>query len=253
MLAPLPGQRPRSVCFCLRKGAAGSMGHPIIAAARREGRALLNEVEAKAVLAEAGIQVTATELARSSDEAVAIAQRLGFPVALKVLSAAIPHKSDIGGVQLNLADAGAVAAAFDQIMAAAARAVPDASIDGLSVQPMAKPGTEVILGMTTDPQFGPVLMFGLGGIMVEVLKDVAFRVVPLEQRDAHQMIREIKGFPVLEGYRGAPAADLSALERMLLALSNFADANPEVAELDLNPVLAYDDGAIAVDARIVLA
>ena len=118
---------------------------------------------------------------------------------------------------------------------------------------MARPGTEVIIGMTKDPQFGPVLMFGLGGIFVEVLKDVAFRIVPLEPRDARQMVREIKGFPVLEGVRGQPPADLTALEKLILQVSEFVEAHPEIEELDLNPVFAYKDGVLAVDARIVVA
>jgi acyl-CoA synthetase (NDP forming) len=118
---------------------------------------------------------------------------------------------------------------------------------------MARPGVEVIIGMTKDPQFGPVLMFGLGGVLVEVLKDVAFRVVPLTPRDARQMIRDIKGFPVLEGYRGQEPADLEALERILLRLSAFAEEHPEVEEMDLNPIFAYKDDAVAVDARIVLS
>ena len=118
---------------------------------------------------------------------------------------------------------------------------------------MAPAGTEVIIGMSKDPQFGPVLMFGLGGIFVEVLKDVAFRIVPLEARDARQMIEEIKGFPVLQGVRGQDPADLDALESLILKLSEFVEANPKVEELDLNPVFAYKDGAIAVDARIVIA
>ena len=229
------------------------MSHAIIEAARSEGRSLLSEVEAKAILADAGVPVTTTKLATGADEAVALAGDLGYPVALKVVSATITHKSDIGGVELGLDDADAVRSAFDRIAAAAQAADPDGSMDGVSVQPMAAPGTEVIMGMTQDAQFGPVLMFGLGGVLVEVLKDVAFRVVPLEQRDARQMVREIQGFPVLEGYRGAAPADLDALEAILLQLSQFAEANPEVSELDLNPIFAYDDGAIAVDARIVLA
>ncbi len=229
------------------------MSHAIIEAARSEGRSLLSEVEAKAILADAGVPVTTTKLATGADEAVALAGDLGYPVALKVVSATITHKSDIGGVELGLDDADAVRSAFDRIAAAAQAADPDGSMDGVSVQPMAAPGTEVIMGITQDAQFGPVLMFGLGGVLVEVLKDVAFRVVPLEQRDARQMVREIQGFPVLEGYRGAAPADLDALEAILLQLSQFAEANPEVSELDLNPIFAYDDGAIAVDARIVLA
>jgi acyl-CoA synthetase (NDP forming) len=129
---------------------------------------------------------------------------------------------------------------------------PGARIDGVAVQQMAESGTEVIVGLTTDPQFGHVMMFGLGGIFVEVLKDVAFRIVPLEPRDASQLVREIKAFPVLEGVRGQAGADLAGLEKLLLQVSDFATKHPEVRELDLNPVIARPDGVIAVDARVVL-
>jgi acyl-CoA synthetase (NDP forming) len=118
---------------------------------------------------------------------------------------------------------------------------------------MARPGIEVIVGVSTDPQFGPVIMFGLGGVLVEVLKDVSFRIIPIALRDARQMIREIKGFPLLEGYRGQDPADLASLESLLLHVSGFVEKQPEVSELDLNPVFAYKDGALAVDARIVLS
>jgi len=224
----------------------------IVPRARAEGRALLSEVEAKAMLAEFGVAVTDTRLASSVDEAAAIAAELGYPVALKVVADEITHKTDVGGVELGIADADELRAAARRIHEAVAAAAPGVAPAGLSVQPMAAPGTEVILGITQDQQFGPVLMFGLGGVFVEVLKDVAFRVVPLEPRDASEMIREIQGFPVLEGFRGTEPADLAAIERMLLQLSEFAEAHPEVAELDLNPVFARADGAIAVDARIVL-
>lgn len=224
----------------------------IVPRARAEGRALLSEVEAKAMLAEFGVAVTDTRLAGSVDEAAAIADELGYPVALKVVADEITHKTDVGGVELGIADAEELRAAAQRIHTAVAAAAPGVAPAGLSVQPMAAPGTEVILGITQDQQFGPVLMFGLGGVFVEVLKDVAFRVVPLEPRDASEMIREIQGFPVLEGFRGAEPADLAAIERMLLQLSEFAQAHPEVAELDMNPVFARADGAVAVDARIVL-
>ena len=224
----------------------------IVDQARAEGRALLSEVEAKAMLAEHGVAVTDTRLAASVDEAVEIADQLGYPVALKVVADEITHKTDVGGVELGLADAEQLRDAAQRIHAAVAAAAPGVAPAGLSVQPMAAPGTEVILGVTQDRQFGPVLMFGLGGVFVEVLKDVAFRVVPLEPRDASEMIREIQGFAVLEGFRGSEPADLGALETMLLQLSSFAEAHPEVAELDLNPVFARADGAIAVDARILL-
>lgn len=224
-----------------------------IATARAAGRTLLTEVESKELLASAGVAVTPTRLATSADEAVIVAGEIGYPVALKIISGDISHKSDVGGVELGLADANAVRAAHDRIMASVKSAAPGATIDGVSVQGMAAPGTEVIIGMTTDPQFGPVMMFGLGGIMVEVLKDVAFRIVPLEARDAKQIVRDIKGFPVLEGVRGRPAADLAALEHMIMQVSQFAADHPEVAEIDLNPVFAYANGALGVDARVVLA
>jgi acyl-CoA synthetase (NDP forming) len=225
----------------------------IIDQARQQGRTLLSEVEAKTLLGEAGIRVVETRLATSRDEAVSLANELGYPVALKVVSAQIAHKSDVGGVKLGLETPEGVSAAYDEIVAAARAASPDATIDGVAVQRMAEPGIEVILGMSTDAQFGPVLMFGLGGVLVEVLKDVAFRIVPITERDAAQMVREIKGFPVLQGHRGQEPADVGALEQLLLKLSSFIEAHPEVADIDLNPVFAYAKGAVAVDARIVLA
>ena len=224
----------------------------VIAAARAEQRTLLSEVEAKQLLAEAGVNVTETRLATSIDEAAAHATELGYPVALKVVSDTITHKTDVGGVELGVADEAALRDACQRIHERVTAAAPNADVQGVSVQPMAEAGAEVILGITQDQQFGPVLMFGLGGVFVEVLKDVAFRIVPLEPRDASEMVREIQGFPVLEGFRGTPAANLDAIESMLLQLSEFAEANPEIAELDLNPVFARPDGAVAVDARILL-
>ena len=225
----------------------------VIAQARTEGRTLLNEVEAKSLLKDAGVNVATTTLATSAAEAQAQADAAGYPVVLKVVSPDIAHKSDVGGVKLNLKDRAAVAAAYDEIVANSEKAVANARIAGVAVQHMAPQGTEVIVGMTTDPQFGPVLMFGLGGIMVEVLKDVSFRLVPLAEKDADQMIGEIKGRPVLEGVRGQPASDIKALKDTILKVSAFVEKHPEVRELDLNPVFAYPDGAMAVDARIVIS
>ena len=224
----------------------------VIDNARSQGRTLLTEIESKQVLAEAGIPVALAVLARDANEASKAAQKAGFPVVLKIVSPDLTHKSDVGGVRLGLESAADTKAAFEDIVAAVKEAQPDARIEGVAVQKMAPTGTEVIVGMSKDPQFGPVMMFGLGGIFVEVLKDVAFRIVPLEPKDASQMIREIKGFPVLEGVRGQPPADLAALEKLILKLSEFVEAHPEIEELDLNPVFAYSDGALAVDARIVI-
>jgi acetate---CoA ligase (ADP-forming) subunit beta len=224
----------------------------IITKAKKEGRVALTEVEAKELLAKAGINVAPTKLATTKQEAASTAKALGFPVVLKIVSPDVLHKSDAGGVKLNLNSEAEVSAAFDAIMTSIKAKVPNAKILGVAVQKMARPGTEVIIGMSKDPQFGPVLMFGLGGIFVEIMKDVSFRIVPLTKRDADEMIREIKGFPVLTGYRGGEVASLAQLQDMLLKVSEFAEKNPEVKELDLNPVLAYKDGAIAVDARVIL-
>ena len=236
----------------MRQLMASATSNGIIDQARSEGRTVLSEVEAKALLASAGIPVVEAKLATTADDAASIADDIGYPVALKIVSAQITHKSDVGGVVLNVENADAVRTAFGEITEAGTKADAKATIDGVSVQRMAEPGVEVITGMTMDPQFGPVLMFGLGGVLVEVLKDVAFRVVPITQRDANQMIHEIQGFPILEGHRGAEPSDVAALERLLVQLSEFIEAHPDIAELDLNPVFAYPKGAVAVDARIVL-
>lgn len=228
------------------------MGNAIIEAARKDGRTILSEIEAKQLLEQAGVPVSPARLATTKDDAVKMANELGYPIVLKIVSPQITHKSDVGGVALGLASADEVGAAFERVVANAKKAESGATIEGVAVQRMEKQGTEVIVGMTTDAQFGPVMMFGLGGVMVEILKDVAFRVVPLNERDARQMIHEIKGYPVLEGFRGSDPADIGKLEALLLKVSSFIEANPDVAELDLNPVFAYKDRAIAVDARVVL-
>ena len=223
-----------------------------LAKALKEGRQFLNEVESKEVLREAGFTTTETYLARGKNEATALAKKIGFPVVLKVISPQVLHKSDIGGVKLGLNSETEVAAAYDEVIAAVKANEPSATIEGVSIQGMARSGTEVIMGMSKDAQFGPVLMFGLGGILVEVLKDVSFRIVPLNRRDAQAMIKEIKGYPVLEAYRGQEPANLEMLENTLLKLSGFVEAHSEIKEIDLNPIFAYSDGLTAVDARIIL-
>ncbi len=227
-------------------------GQQIMKRAKKEGRNLLTEVEAKDLLKEAGIGVVDTRLATSREEAVSISQELGFPVVLKIASSDVVHKSDAGGVKLDLKTAKQVGKAYDDILKGIKKEYPQAKIDGVSVQKMARPGVEVIIGMSKDAQFGPVIMFGLGGILVEILKDVSFRIVPLVRRDAAEMVREIKGYPLLEGYRGQEPVDVSNLEELLLKVSDFVEKNPDIGELDLNPVFAYKDGAVAVDARVVL-
>jgi len=224
----------------------------IITRVRKEGRINLTEVESKLLLKEIGIATNEAELATSKDEAVSISAKMGYPVVLKVVSKDILHKSDIGGVKLGLGSRDEVTKAYDEIMALAKQKAVNAIIDGVSVQPMAKPGVEVIIGMFKDNQFGPVVMFGIGGELVEVYKDVSFGIVPIPKRYAKQMIKDLNGYPLLEGYRGRDPVDIALLEDMLLKLSDFAKANPGIKEVDINPIIAYTDNAVAVDAKIIL-
>ncbi len=213
---------------------------------------LLNEFESKEMLRRAGIPVIETRLVKTKKAAVEVAREIGFPLVMKVVSPDISHKSDAGGVRLGLTNVTQVGRAYREIIETVKTKMPQAKTEGVTVQKMAGPGTEVIIGMNKDAQFGPVMMFGLGGILVEVLEDVSFRLIPLERKDAAAMIREIKGFVLLQGVRGQPPADINALEQLLLKVSDFIDKNPQIKELDLNPVIVSPEGVVAVDARIVL-
>jgi len=215
-------------------------------------KTVLTELESKELLRESGIPVVETKLARTKSEAIAISEDLGLPVAMKILSADVVHKSDSGGVKLGISRIEQVGSAYDEIMSAVGDLNPDAVIQGVSVQKMVPPGVEVIIGMSKDPQFGPVIMFGLGGILVELIKDVSFRIAPVYEKDARAMIKEIKGYPLLCGYRGQPPVAIEYLEDIITKVSRLVENNSLIAELDLNPILASQDGAIAVDARIVL-
>ena len=222
----------------------------IIDQMKKERRSHLTEVEAKNLLKAAGIPVTETKLARNEKQAVSISEEIGFPTVLKIISSEITHKSDVGGVKLGLKNATQVAKAYKDMLASVKKTFPQAKIEGVSVQRMASPGVEVIIGMSKDPQFGPLIMFGLGGVLVEILKDVSFRIVPVSRTDARKMIAEIKGYPLLKGYRGQEPVDIPFLEELIVKVSEFVEKNPELAELDLNPIFAYRSGAVAVDARI---
>jgi acyl-CoA synthetase (NDP forming) len=226
--------------------------HPNIERARSEARTSLTEIESKELLRQAGINTIDTRLATSKSEAVSISKQLGFPAVLKIASPDIVHKHDTGGVRLGLETPEQVAKAYDEILNEVMRQHPQARVQGVSVQRMAPPGIEVIIGMSKDAQFGPVLMFGLGGVLVEILEDTSLRIIPVTRKDAGEMIREIKGYKLLTGYRGREPVDISKLEECLLAVSKFAEQNPMVRELDLNPLIAYSDSAVAVDARVVL-
>ncbi len=220
----------------------------ILKDAKTGKRKVLTEFESKQVLADIGMPVTVQELASTKEQCMAAATKIGYPVVMKLMAEDIVHKSDAGAVVLNVKDKAAVAETFDKLMK-----IPSKSAKQISVQEMApKPVTEIIIGLTTDPQFGPALMFGIGGILVEIMKDVSFRIAPITDFDADEMIHEIKGFPLLDGYRGAPKADLKALKALLLKVSQFAMDFPDVDQMDLNPVFVYGQGVKIVDARIIL-
>jgi len=243
----------RRTTFVFRWGAkATPEGRALIERALAEGRRSLLEHEAKELLALHGAPVSADRLATSAGEAAEFAEAAGGPVALKVSSPDVLHKSDVGGVRLALEGRATVSAAFDEILASVGRHRPGADIRGCVVSPMAAPGVEVIVGTKVDAQFGPVVMFGIGGILVEVLKDVVFRVLPVSKYAAREMVSEIRSAPILNGVRGQPPVDHDSLVRLILTVSELVEAYPEIHEMDLNPVIARPDGASVVDARILL-
>ena len=227
----------------------------VVAKARAEGRASLTEIEAKQVFKAYGLPVTDTQLSKSEDEAVALAKKVGFPVVMKIVSPDILHKSDAGGVKVNIKDEEGVRTAFKAIMTNAKAYKSDANIHGVAIQEMAPMGTEVIMGSVNDPTFGPTMMFGLGGIFVEVLKDVTFRVAPIAEDQAFEMLSEIRAAPILTGVRGEAPRDRKALADTIVKYSTMIlDLQDEVSETDANPVLVYEDGKglKVVDARIIL-
>ena len=210
---------------------------------------MVSEFETKEVIRNWGLSATECMLADSVDEAIQFGKGLGYPIVLKVHSPAITHKSDIGGVKLNLKDPGEVKTAYEEIKKVCESIDPNFRV---LVQPMAKPGIEVILGVSRDPQFGPAVMFGLGGVFVELFEDVSFRLIPLSGNDAIEMITSIRAFPLLKGYRGKEAVDIEMLSNMIVSLSNLVVQYPFISEIDLNPVIVYSKGATIVDARMKL-
>ncbi|CAL9409615.1 hypothetical protein SUDANB121_01642 [Nocardiopsis dassonvillei] len=220
--------------------------------ARAENRSALTAPEGR-VLAEAyGIPVPAEALAASPEEAVALAKEIGFPVVAKIVSPDILHKTDAGGVEVGLADGAQVEEAYRRIVSNARSYDPDARIDGVQIQQQVAGGLEVLIGATTDPTFGKVVVFGLGGVLVEVLKDVAFRLAPVDRQEALSQIRGIRAAEILDGVRGAEPVDAQALAETLVRLSELVTDFPEIAEADLNPVFASPTGAVAADLRFVL-
>lgn len=226
----------------------------IINNAKKEGRFKLLEHEAYEVLRAYGLPIPKVSLARDPDEAVDFAERIGYPVVLKVVSPDISHKSDVGGVILNLRGPNEVREAFNTIQRNVSQLAPKARVYGILIQEMVPNGLEVIVGSTRDPSFGPLILFGLGGIFVEVLRDVSFRIAPLTYYDAESMINEIKAAKILEGYRGQAPRDKKALIEIIMNLSKLVEDVVDIKDVDLNPIMLYEigKGAKIADARIIL-
>ncbi len=227
-------------------------GQKIIRKARKEGRTALLENEAKQLLGIQGAPISADLLVKTEDEAVECANKLGCEVAMKIVSPDILHKSDAGGVRVGLQNEKEVRKAFKEISINAKKYDPKADIRGILVSPMAEQGVEIIIGTKYDDQFGPVIMYGLGGVFVEILKDVAFRVLPITPASARKMVEETKSYPLLSGARGKPKLDQKALTKLLMLCSEIVEAYPDIEEMDLNPVIMHEKGLSIVDARIIL-
>jgi acetyl-CoA synthetase (ADP-forming) len=219
---------------------------------KKQGRHILLEPEAKMICSEYGIPIVRFKVAKNLSEALRLAAEIGYPVVLKVISPQILHKSEVGGVVPNIRGPKELRSAYAQMLVSVKKHAPDARIAGVLVEEMAPTSTEVIVGSTKDPQFGHVMMFGLGGIFVEVLKDVSFRVPPITKSDALEMVKEIKGYRVLDGIRNQPPSDIGSLVEILMNVSKLLTDHPELKEIDLNPIIVYPKGAKAVDARMIL-
>ena len=225
--------------------------HKIIKKAKKEKRSLL-ETEAKELLKEYGISVPDFKLIKNEEKISGLAKEINFPITMKIVSPDIIHKTDAGGVKVNIKDAKEAKLAYQEIIYKAKKYNKKAKISGVIVYPMVPQGAEIIIGMMKDPHFGPVIMFGLGGIFVEVLKDISFRILPIEEKDAREMITEIKGYEILKGARGKPPRDIQAIEGVLMKISKLTMENPEINEIDLNPIFIFEKGLQVVDARMIL-
>jgi acyl-CoA synthetase (NDP forming) len=226
----------------------------ILNSVREDGRRELMELESKQVLAAWGVPVNRTELARDLSEAVKVARDVRYPIVLKIASPDIIHKSEAQGVKVGLSSELELRQSFGELINNARAHKPDAKILGTTIQEYLPPAREVIVGALQDPSFGATVMFGLGGVWIEVLKDISFRLAPLGTEDAREMVQEIKGYPVLAGIRGGPPADVNALVDIIQKVGQLAHDFPEITEMDLNPVFVFDDGkgAVAADAKIIL-
>lgn len=217
----------------------------------KSGRTILTLEESRKILELSGIPLNKSGLAKSADEAVKLASKIGFPVVMKIVSPQVVHKTEVGGVKVNIKTPDETKKAYEDMVTNIKKKVPNAEITGVLLEEMVQ-GTELIIGTTTDPQFGHMIMFGIGGIFVEVYKDVSFRLIPITNGDAKDMLKEIKGKALLSGVRNLPKADPEQLTSILMNVSNLVDTHPQIKEMDINPLIITTKGIIAVDARIVL-
>ncbi len=225
----------------------------LITKAKKEGRKFLLEHEAKLVAKSYGIPVPRGGLAETPEEAVKIAEEIGYPVVLKIVSPQVLHKTDVGGVKLSLTNRAEVVKGFKEMVSNVKRVKPDAEILGVFVEEQVPPGVEVAAGFLRDVQFGPVIMFGLGGVWIELLKDVTFRVLPVSREELEEMVTEVKVYQLLKGFRGQKPADINAVVDLLMKVGRVGIENSEIAEIDLNPVEVYPKGLRVVDVKIVLS
>lgn len=226
--------------------------HTIVQKALLQKRFELLEPESKELIEIFGIPTTRRTVATSPADAVKAATAIGYPVVLKIVSPDISHKTDVGGVKMGINSDEGVRVAYEEIIGNVKKRQPDARINGILVEEMARASTEVIVGGLRDPQFGPAVMFGLGGIFVEVFKDVSFRIAPIEEHEALDMINEVKGAKILKGFRNTEALDISTLAQTIMHVSDIMVSIEEIKEIDLNPVIVYPQGVKSVDARIII-
>jgi acyl-CoA synthetase (NDP forming) len=225
----------------------------VFEAARAKNRHILG-LEAVDILKAYGIPVVKTKFAKTAEEAIVAAEEIDYPLVMKIVSPQISHKSDIDGIKLSLQNAAEVKVAYQDMMNSIQKKLPEASFEGVQLQPMLSGGKEVILGMVHDPTFGPMLMFGLGGIYVEILKDIQFAIAPVDEREAREMITGIKTYPLLAGVRGEKPSDIDALVDTILRVSRLVCDFPEIKEFEINPMMVFEKGrgAFAVDLRLIL-
>ena len=243
----------KQVDLAISESGSRDLAAEILDAARTSERYTLG-LESFGILKAYGIPVVKTVFAKTEDEAFRAAEDIGYPLVMKVISPQISHKSDVGGIRLSLQNGGDVRAAYREMMESIPRKIPDAVLEGVQMQEMLSGGKEVIIGMIRDPTFGPMLMFGLGGVYVEVLKDVRFAIAPVNEKEAREMITGIKTYPLLAGVRGAKPSDIGALVDTILEVSRLVCDFPQIEEFEINPMMVFEEGkgALAVDMRLTL-